>query len=29
MYFDLKTVLNLNRIYAANPNAVAARIGPS
>lgn len=23
MYFDLKTVLNLNRIYAANPNAVA------
>ena len=23
MYFDLKEVLNLNRIYAANPNAVA------
>lgn len=23
MYFDLKEVLNLNRVYAANPNAVA------
>jgi hypothetical protein len=27
MYFDLKTVLNLNRAYAANPNAVAMEHG--
>jgi hypothetical protein len=26
MYFDLKEVLNLNRIYAANPNAVAMQV---
>jgi hypothetical protein len=26
MYFDLKTVLNLNRVYAANPNAVAMQV---
>jgi hypothetical protein len=26
MYFDLKTVLNLNRIYAANPHAVAMQV---
>jgi len=25
MFFDLKEVLNLNRLYAANPNAVACR----
>ncbi len=26
MYFDLKVVLNLNRIYAANPNAVGMQV---
>src|SRR5713101_5884302 len=26
MYYDLKEVLNLNRIYAANPNAVAMQV---
>ncbi len=26
MYFDLKEVLNLARIYAANPNAVAMQV---
>jgi hypothetical protein len=26
MYFDLKTVLNLNRVYAANPNGVAMQV---
>jgi Transposase DDE domain len=26
MYFDLKDVLNLNRVYAANPNAVAMQV---
>ncbi len=26
MYFDLKEVLNLNRIYTANPNAVAMQV---
>jgi hypothetical protein len=26
MYCDLKTVLNLNRVYAANPNAVAIQV---
>ena len=26
MYFDLKVVLNLNRVYAANPNAVAMQV---
>jgi hypothetical protein len=26
MYFDLKEVLNLNRVYAANPNAVAMQV---
>ncbi len=26
MYFDLKQVLNLNRVYAANPNAVAMQV---
>jgi hypothetical protein len=26
MLFDLKTVLNLNRLYAANPNAVAMQV---
>ena len=26
MYFDLKEVLNLNRIYPANPNAVAMQV---
>jgi hypothetical protein len=26
MFFDLKEVLNLNRIYAANPNAVAMQV---
>jgi len=26
MYFDLKVVLNLNRVYAANPNAVALQV---
>jgi hypothetical protein len=26
MYFDLKEVLNLNRIYAGNPNAVAMQV---
>jgi len=26
MYSDLKTVLNLNRVYAANPNAVAIQV---
>ena len=26
MYADLKTVLNLNRVYAANPNAVAIQV---
>ena len=26
MFFDLKTVLNLNRLYAANPNAVAMQV---
>jgi len=26
MYFDLKAVLNLNRVYAANPNAVAMQV---
>jgi len=26
MYFDLKEVLNLNRFYAANPNAVAMQV---
>ena len=26
MYTDLKTVLNLNRVYAANPNAVAIQV---
>lgn len=26
MYFDLKAVLNLNRLYAANPNAVAMQV---
>ena len=26
MYFDLKEVLNLHRIYAANPNAVAMQV---
>jgi hypothetical protein len=26
MFFDLKTVLNLNRLYAANPNAVAMQL---
>src|SRR5262249_7670511 len=26
MFFDLKEVLNLNRLYAANPNAVAMQV---
>lgn len=26
MFFDLKEVLNLNRVYAANPNAVAMQV---
>lgn len=26
MYFDLKEVLNLNRVYAANPNAVGMQV---
>ena len=26
MFFDLKEVLNLNRVYAANPNAVAIQV---
>jgi hypothetical protein len=26
MYFDLKEVLNLNRVYPANPNAVAMQV---
>jgi hypothetical protein len=26
MFFDLKEVLNLNRLYAANPNAVATQV---
>lgn len=26
MYFDLKEVLNLNRVYAANPNAAAMQV---
>lgn len=26
MYFDLKEVLNLNRFYAANPNAIAMQV---
>jgi hypothetical protein len=26
MFFDLKKVLNLNRLYAANPNAVAMQV---
>jgi hypothetical protein len=26
MYFDLKEVLNLNRVYLANPNAVAMQV---
>jgi hypothetical protein len=26
MFFDLKAVLNLNRLYAANPNAVAMQV---
>jgi hypothetical protein len=26
MFFDLKEVLNLNRLYAANPNAVARQV---
>lgn len=26
MFFDLKVVLNLNRLYAANPNAVAMQV---
>ncbi len=26
MYYDLKEVLNLNRVYAANPNAIAMQV---
>ena len=26
MFFDLEEVLNLNRLYAANPNAVAMQV---